>query len=146
MSALPPLEPQFPGSTPTPLNYARPLPVHKRTDLRQIAVRQKAIQFCILGYLVSVVLLFILPRPLRVLGAFGVLATVKITAAVFVFMLAMAIYGTALGIILGVMTLIPVVGLIVLLIVNGKATSLLRDDGIHVGLLGARMSDLDGWV
>ena len=53
-------------------------------------------------------------------------------------MLALAIYGTALGIILGILTLIPLVGLIILLIVNGKATNLLREDGIHVGLLGAR--------
>jgi hypothetical protein len=52
----------------------------------------------------------------------------------------------ALPRVLGILTLIPLVGLIVLLIVNGKATNLLREDGIHVGLLGARMSDLDRWV
>ena len=35
----------------------------------------------------------------------------------------MKVYSTGLGIVLGLLTLIPCVGLIVLLIVNGKATS-----------------------
>jgi len=36
-----------PGYSAAPLNYAPPA----RNDLRQIAVRQKAIMYCILGYI-----------------------------------------------------------------------------------------------
>jgi hypothetical protein len=39
-------------------------------------------------------------------------------------------------------TMIPLVGLIVLLIMNGKATEKLRKAGIPVGLMGAKMSAL----
>jgi hypothetical protein len=62
---------------------------------------------------------------------------VSVTAAVFVFMLALSLYSTGAGIVLGILTLIPVVGLIVLLVINGKATNVLRRHGIRVGLMGA---------
>jgi hypothetical protein len=145
---MPPLPPQIPGSAPATLNYARPMP--RRSDLREIAIRQKAIQFCILGQFVLFAILicavmYALPQALLGIAVLGVIAS-AITGAIFVFRLALAIYGTAGGIILGVLTCIPLVGGIVLLIVNGKATNLLREDGIHVGLLGARMHDLDGWI
>ncbi|HZZ81823.1 MAG TPA: hypothetical protein VFE62_25205 [Gemmataceae bacterium] len=38
------------------------------------------------------------------------------------------------------LTLIPCVGLIVLLVINGAATSTLRQYGYHVGFLGADLS------
>lgn len=139
MAALPPLEPQNPGSHPTPLGYARPMPQGVR--LREIASRQKAIQFCILGYIVCVILGVALPRPVNAFAGLGILAS-GITGAVFVFMLAVSLYGTGAGIALGICTFIPLIGLIILLIVNGKATNVLRQHGVHVGLLGARMSDI----
>jgi hypothetical protein len=62
-------------------------------------------------------------------------------------MLAIGIYNTALGIVLGILTLVPLVlgiltlvplvGLLVLLAVNNKATTILRSHGLKVGLLGA---------
>jgi hypothetical protein len=82
-----------------------------------------------------------LPPGLQILLyiASGVLS---IAGTVFVFMLAMKVYSTGLGIVLGLLTLIPCVGLIVLLIVNGKATSVLQANGISVGLLGADPSTI----
>lgn len=59
-----------------------------------------------------------------------------------VFLLAVKLYGTALGIVLGILSLIPLIGLLVLLGVNGKATSVLRANGVKVGLLGARLSEV----
>jgi hypothetical protein len=47
-----------------------------------------------------------------------------------------------MGVVLGILTLIPCVGLIVLLIINSKATGILKKNGVRVGLLGAKMSDL----
>jgi hypothetical protein len=73
----------------------------------------------------------------------GVLSfAVAITAAVFIFMLAITLYNTAWGIMLGIWTLWPGFGLLALLIVNGKATKVLRRYGIKVGLLGADPSKI----
>jgi hypothetical protein len=126
---------------PNQLNYATPS--GRMVDLRTIAMRQKAIMFCILGYLALVVLQFVVPPEVRLvlaLLAFGV----SVTGAVFVFMLALSLYNTATGIILGILTLIPLVGLIVLLVINGKATNILRQHGIQVGLLGAKSDQIPG--
>ncbi|MDB5357434.1 MAG: hypothetical protein JWN24_3887 [Phycisphaerales bacterium] len=133
MSSLPP-------PVPTPLNYAPPPP---RNDLRVIAVRQKAIMYCILGYVVLIIGQFALPAEVRIIATL-LAACVSITAAVFVFMLALAVYNTATGIALGILTLIPLVGLLVLRIINSKATNILREHGIRVGLMGADSSQIPG--
>ena len=132
----PPVPPELP---PRPLNYAPP-PV-AGVDLRAIATRQKAIMYCILGYLALVVLQFAFPPDYRLIVGLAA-AAVSITAAVFVFMLALSLYNTGTGVVLGILTLIPIVGLIVLLIINGKATTILRQHNIRVGLMGADASQI----
>ena len=112
-----------------------------RETLRGIAGNQKAIIVCIAVYLVLVGIQFAIPEETRIYLAI-VAAPVLLTAAVFVFLLATKVYTTATGVILGVLTLIPCIGLIVLLIINGKATSILKANGIHVGLFGASMADI----
>jgi hypothetical protein len=47
-----------------------------------------------------------------------------------------------MGVVLGILTLIPCIGLIALLIINGKATAVLKNHGIKVGFFGARASDV----
>ena len=96
---------------------------------------------CILAYIALVVLQFVLPpgmRPLLGIAAFGA----SITGAVFVFMLSLTIYSKAVGIVLGILTLIPLIGLVVLLIINSKATKILKANNISVGLLGADVSKI----
>jgi hypothetical protein len=92
--------------------------------------------YCILGYLAAVVIGVTLPRDLQPV-AFLLALGVVVTAAVFVFMLSLSVYNTAAGIILAIFTLVPLVGLLMLLIINGKATTILRQHGIRVGLMGA---------
>lgn len=112
-----------------------------RDDLRSVAVFQKGILVCILIYFVAVIGQFALPAGIRPLVGLGVLLN-GLVGAVFVFLLAIKTYGTGLGIGLGILSLIPCVGLIVLLIVNGKATTILKSNGINVGLLGAKISSI----
>ena len=107
-----------------------------REDLRSVAKSQKGILVCILLYIIAVVLQLILPDELALIVAAGVLV-VGIAATVFVFQLAIKVYGSGAGILLGILTLIPVIGLLVLLIINGKATRTLKANGIKVGLMGA---------
>jgi len=113
----------------------------KREDLLRVAQSQKGIIICILVQLVTFVFQFALPieiRPILGLGFFGV----GVVGTVFVFMLAIRVYGTGMGIFLGILALIPCIGLIVLLTVNGKATSVLRQNGIKVGFLGANLGEI----
>ena len=56
-------------------------------------------------------------------------------------MLASRINNTAVGVIMGILTLVPCVGLLVLLMINSSATRILRDSGHDVGFLGADMSE-----
>ena len=116
-------------------------PMLSRDDLRSVATYQKGILLCILAYLLLVVLQFALPPDVRFFLLLAA-AALTITATVFVFLLATKVYSTGLGILLAILTLIPCIGLIVLLIINGKATAVLKAQGIRVGLLGANMSDL----
>jgi hypothetical protein len=44
---------------------------------------------------------------------------------------------------LGILTLVPLLGLIILLIVNQRATGVLQAKGYRVGLLGASLSQFD---
>jgi len=111
-----------------------------REDLRSVAKFQKGILVCILIYL-AVIGQLALPPDIRPLIGIAVLIA-GIVGAVFVFLLAIKVYGTGLGILLGVLSLVPCVGLIVLLIVNGKATGVLKQNGIKVGLLGANLSEI----
>jgi hypothetical protein len=123
----------LPPIPPAQLNYALPAAPN---NLRVIAIRQRAVMYCLLAYIVLIVVYFVVPVPMKIVPALGILAA-SVTAAVFVFMLALATYNTATGIILGILTLVPLVGMIVLLAINQKATSILRRNGIKVGLMGA---------
>lgn len=110
-------------------------------DVRAIAKHQKGILVCILVQFIVLGAQIAAPPQVRPLFGLAFLA-VSITSTVFVFMLAMKVYSTGVGIFVGILTLIPCVGLITLLVVNSKATNVLKDNGIKVGLLGAKMSDL----
>ena len=110
-------------------------------DLRAIAKFQKGILLCILTEMLMFGLSAAVGQKFGPLFAIGFLAA-SIAATVFVFLLAMKIYSTGMGVFLGILTLVPCLGLIVLLIVNGNATGVLKKHGIKVGLLGAKLSDI----
>lgn len=108
-----------------------------RLRLHDIASFQKGVIVCILIYLLAIVAQLFLPPDLRPILGIGVLI-VLLLCTIFVFLLATKLYSTGLGIFLGILTLIPLVGLIVLLVVNGKATRILRENDIEVGIMGAK--------
>ena len=114
---------------------------YRREDLRAIARYQKGIILCILVYLAAIVVGLMLPREMRFITG-AIILVAAVLSSVFVFLLATVVYGQALGIVYGLITLIPCAGLIMLLIINSSATGLLKQHGISVGLLGAKSSDL----
>jgi hypothetical protein len=110
----------------------------KREDVLAVAKAQRAILICILVYFVALIAQFALPANLRIIVALSVLG-VGIVATVFVFMLATRVYGTGLGIVFAILTFVPCVGLLMLLVINSKATNILRANGYTVGFLGAKI-------
>lgn len=137
MSQFPPPIPTG-HPTPNPLQYATPVSNQPMLNLRLIAQRQRTLMFCILFYIIALLLQFIIPGNAKMVASAVGLAAI-VTAAVFLFMLAITLYGTGTGVVLGILTLIPCVGLIILLVVNNNATNTLSRHGIKVGLMGANL-------
>ena len=117
----------------------RPSRGMRRSELRAIANYQKGIIVCILLNICLFAASFMMEQEDRIYLLIGYVPIALVSLAC-VFMLATTVYGTAVGVILGVLILLPCIGLIVLLIVNQKATSILKSHGIHVGLFGANTS------
>jgi hypothetical protein len=116
--------------------------------LRRVAIYQKGVLIAIAVYLsrfvVNIAGIFIDWQPPIWIGpALGVVTLVAVVGGIVaVGLLAARLHGIVTGIALAFCMFIPCVSLIVLLVVNQQATKLLTDAGVHVGLLGARLSDL----
>ncbi|MEW4570785.1 hypothetical protein AB1L88_23205 [Tautonia sp. JC769] len=132
---------EAPQSIGRPVDEAVGVRGGSRQDLRKVATYQKGILVCILLYFGVMVGQFVLPPDLAIAMAFAVIG-VGLASMVFIFLLAMKVYSTGFGIVLGIGALLPLIGLIILLMVNGKATRILKENGIHVGLLGANLSQI----
>jgi hypothetical protein len=111
-------------------------------DLRSVALYQKITFVCILVYIFALVSQFLMPPIVRLFLDLAFVSSVVIAAA-FAFLLATKLFSTRAAVLYGILTLVPLIGLILLFIINGEATTVLREHGIRVGLLGANMSDLD---
>ena len=113
----------------------------RKEDLYKVAHAQKVILLCILFYFFAAVASGAVPAELQILPILLILAIAAV-AMVFVLVLAIRVYSGPVGILLGLLTLVPLIGLFVLLAVNGKATRILKENGFRVGLLGAKLSDI----
>lgn len=111
----------------------------RREDLKAVAVAQKSILVCILLYIVSIISQFLVPVEYRLYIGIGVLV-IGLVATVSVLLLAIRVYSIAAGILLGIGTFIPCLGLLILLLINSKATKILQENGHKVGLLGTDLS------
>src|SRR5690349_20859857 len=78
----------------------------KRADLKSVALYQKVILIWILVYIVAIVSQFALPEKLRPI-LLGVVALFGLVATAFIFMLAIKLYGVGLGILMGILTIVP---------------------------------------
>ena len=114
-------------------------PQGPKLNLRQVAMQQRAINLCILAEIIIVIAEIATRASVPMFAMLMALAYVgvAVTGAVFLFLLAISLYNMGAGIVLGILALVPILGLIILLIVNGRATAVLRQHGIRVGLLGA---------
>jgi hypothetical protein len=95
---------------------------------------------CIVLYIGAIIAQFVFPSQFRIYIGIGILV-LGLAALVSVVILAIRVYNPVTGIIFGIGTIIPCVGLLILLVVNNKATTILRQNGCHVGFFGANLSE-----
>lgn len=122
-----------------------------RQDLRAVAQYQKGIMYCILANVVLIIINIVLRQGAANPGAGIALMSIAISICylgviivqmVFIVMLSIKVYNIGVGIVAGLFSFVPCLGLLILLMVNQKATSVLQANGIKVGLMGADMSQL----
>ena len=110
-------------------------------ELYSIAVRQRHLLLSILGYLLAIVAQFTCPSEYEAFCATAGI-TISVVAAVCLFRLARKFHSVAGCVVLAILTLIPFLGLGALVLVDSRATSILKANGIHVGLLGADVNSI----
>lgn len=129
----------------------------KAADVLKVAKYQKGIMLSILIYLagigvvvglvavgtqaiqagkVSAELVNVVIRGVQL----GILVAV-IFGAVCVLLMSMKVYHPVVGVFMAVLAIIPILGLLVLVSMNGRANKILKDNGLRVGLLGANLAE-----
>ena len=118
-------EDEMPATPVPPPFSSNPKPL---IDILEVANRQKQILWMIL---ISIPATFI-PFATLVTGVIQIYFIVKLAKAV----------GSSMAWLYAVLAFLPLIGLIALLRLNGKATKILKDNGVAVGLMGANSDDL----
>lgn len=111
-------------------------------DLRKVANAQRGVIAAIALYLLAAVPLVALPPKLIFPGALLALVA-GVLGFVCTILLAVRVYSPVVGVLLGVLCLVPCLGILVLVGLSQRATGILKQNGIRVGLGGARMRDFD---
>ncbi|HUE71023.1 MAG TPA: hypothetical protein VMP01_09050 [Pirellulaceae bacterium] len=123
-----------------------------REKLRRVAKYQKWVIYALLVNIVMNIALNGVAMSARQPGTaanllilLAVLVVALVIAAitmVAVFMLANEVYSAASGVLCAILMLIPCVSLITLLVLNSRATSVLQQGGVKVGLMGANLNQI----
>lgn len=123
---------------------------YSKDSIIQVAAGQKGIMFAILLYIICIIASAVcragdvdgLNALFTVIG----LIISPLLAWFFIFKLSTGLgSGVVMAVIYCVLVSIPIIGLLVLISLNTRATKRLRGAGIHVGLMGANSRDLDSY-
>jgi hypothetical protein len=110
---------------------------YRPAKILDIALNQKYVIYVILAQFVAWSVSMVLP----IVGGILLLVTL-IFQLFFVFTFCIANYESGVGVVLGLLSLIPCVGIVVLLIVNSKAIATLKSNGVPVGFWGVPNSSI----
>ena len=127
-----------------PANLSPNNPEH----LRRVAIYQKGVLFAIGVYLLNLFMNILsgiaqVNLPIALTVSIAVLALVAVLVGIVsVGLLAGRMHGAVIGVAMAFVAFIPCVNLIMLFVINHQATQLLKRNGVHVGLLGAQMSNI----
>jgi predicted RNA-binding Zn-ribbon protein involved in translation (DUF1610 family) len=123
----------------------------KAGHMQSVASAQRNLLICIFLQIVTYLTLLALGQAVQgkppdpalsifILIDAAVLLAAGVGGIIYVFILSSRIYNTGLGILLALLSIVPCLGLLILVMVNQRATTLLRENGYEVGLLGAKIS------
>ena len=113
----------------------------EQKDLYIVAKYQRYVILCILAVSLSYMAMLVVPDQFKLVpGIAYILFT--LLGLVSIVLLGIRVYGVALGILMGVLSMVPCLGLLVLVLVNVRATNTLKTNGIHVGFMGADLSKI----
>lgn len=109
-----------------------------RDQFRRVAQKQRMVIFALLAYILVYVLAIAVAQhsPLAGVIVLVIALGVAIFALVSIVALALEIASLPVAIVCAILMFVPCVSLIVLLVINQKATSYLQQHGIKVGFLG----------
>ena len=118
-----------------------------RHDLREIARYQRWVIIALLiNIVLNVVALFlgqaIQANPFIQIAFAGIAIAGVLFGVVAIFLLAQKMMGTGMAVLCAILMCVPCVSLIMLLVVNQKATSTLQRAGVKVGFLGANEQNI----
>jgi hypothetical protein len=124
---------------------------HPVADLRQVALSQRVLIACLLGHLLlwlGFIGLFVIGRDATEdtsewqIVVFFLSVVLGIVSGVFNCLVEVKLSGAVVGVFVAILSVVPCLGLFIILIVNTRATSALQSNGVRVGFLGAHASDL----
>jgi len=127
--------PQFAGQPSSPIATGM-----DREKLRRVARYQQWVLYALLANICINIASIAVRQANEFMLSLGVLAVALAIIAVSmiaIFLLANELYNAGIGVLCAILMIVPCIQLITLLIVNGKATSFLQQNGIKVGFMGA---------
>jgi hypothetical protein len=131
-------EMQTPPPDSMPSNYPRPNLATDKQVLREVAAAQRLVVYCVLGQIAFVVVR-ILALEVQMLALWVVLVVGGLGLIAFqvISVVRLAKPLKEPTILYGILMFIPYLSFIMLVVISGKATKLLKEAGIKVGLMGA---------
>lgn len=125
-----------PGSPPS--NYPRPNLTDDRQVLREVAISQRQIMYCVLGQIAIGILNFVASAAkIPALAYVDMVLALGLLVYMIISVIRLAKALDLSQVLYAILMFVPCVSLIVLLMLSGKATARLTQAGIKVGLLGA---------
>ena len=115
-----------------------------REKLRRVAKYQQWVLYALLANIAMNIVSLAARQadlPLR-MGILVVALAVAVFAMVAIFLLANDLYNTGIGVLCALLMIVPCISLITLLVVNGKATTFLQQNGVKVGFMGANPNSI----
>ena len=115
-----------------------------REPIRRVAKFQRYVIFALLANILANIITFAtrgqdLPARFVVIALY---AGVAVFAMVAIFLLAKEVFNTGVGVLCAILMIVPFISLIVLLVINQKATSYLQSNGVRVGFLGTNPNSI----
>ena len=110
----------------------------RTTSLLIVARNQKYLIWTIVAQAMSFIAMLVLGP----LASFLLMACV-VCQAFFVFKISTSVFQDPTGIIMGIASLIPFVGLVALLVINSTATARLQAAGVKIGLMGVPETEIE---